>query len=262
METKLTRLVQNGDACIETCVDGHGPALVILPSYGRDGGEDFEEFTRLVAGAGFSVLRPQPRGIGRSSGPRAASLHDMAEDVATVIQQLAGGPAVVLGHAFGNGVARLIAQSRPELVKGTILAAAYSGGGGIAKEVDQAPFVAGNLSLPEKERLAALCLAFFAPRHDARLWLRGWYPETLRMQAAAVKAVNPADFRRAGTAPILEIIAESDPFTPYRSWRNLREECGSRVITRIVADASHALFPEQTPAVAEIVLRWIQSQWR
>lgn len=261
MEVKPTMLVQHGEACIETYVDGSGPALVILPSYGRDGGDDFEEFTKLVAGAGFSVLRPQPRGIGRSAGPMSASLQNMADDVAEVIEKLAGGPAVVLGHAFGNGVARLLACTHPEAVKGTILAAAYSGGGGIPKEVDEAPFVAGNPSLPEKERLAALCLAFFAPHHDARPWLRGWYPATLRMQADAVKAVNPADFHYAGSAPILEIIAESDPFTPYHSWRNLRDACAGRVTTHIVADASHALFPEQTPAVAEIVVRWMQSLW-
>jgi pimeloyl-ACP methyl ester carboxylesterase len=253
------KLVARGDACIETYIDGSGPALVVLPSYGRDGGEDFDEFTKLVADAGFSVLRPQPRGIGRSSGPMQASLQDMADDVAGVIKELAGAPAVVLGHAFGNGVARLLACSHPEAVKGTILAAAYSGGGGIPKEVDQAPFIAGDPSLPDEQRLAALCLAFFAPHHDSRPWLRGWYPDALRMQAAAVKAAHPADFRHAGTAPILEIIAESDPFTPYHSWRNLREECGGRVTARIVADASHALFPEQTPNVAEIVIRWMQS---
>ena len=47
---------------IETHVDGAGPALVILPSYGRDGGEDFDALADLVAKAGWTVLRPQPRG--------------------------------------------------------------------------------------------------------------------------------------------------------------------------------------------------------
>jgi pimeloyl-ACP methyl ester carboxylesterase len=253
-------MVSNGDAVIETYVDGRGPALVVLPSYGRDGGEDFDEFSELVVRAGFHVLRPQPRGVGRSSGSTQASLQDMANDVAKVIQQLAGGNAAVLGHAFGNGVARLLAMSHGEVVKGTILAAAS--GSGVSKEVNETPFIAGNPSLPEQDRLAALSLAFFAPHHDARQWLTGWYPETLHMQKTAVQAVNPADFSRAGTAPILQIIAESDPWNPYSSWRELREQCGDRVTTRIVADASHALFPEQTPIVADIVIAWLQSLWR
>ena len=272
IKARVSETVSNGDAIVETYVDGRGPALVVLPSYGRDGGEDFDAFAEVVARAGFQVLRPQPRGIGRSSGSMQVSLQDMADDVAKVIQQLANGGAVVLGHAFGNSVARLVASSHGEIVKGTILAAA--GSSGVSKTVNETPFIAGNLALPEEERLAALSLAFFAPHHDARPWLTGWYPETLHMQKTAVEALNPgnssragtaptlqipASFRRAGTAPILQIIAESDPFNPYSSWRELREQYGDRVTTRIVADASHALFPEQTPIAAEIVIAWLQS---
>jgi pimeloyl-ACP methyl ester carboxylesterase len=273
--TRVSEMVSNGDAVIETYVEGRGPALVVLPSYGRDGGEDFDAFAELVARAGFQVLRPQPRGIGRSSGSMQASLQHMANDVAEVIQQLTDGNAAVLGHAFGNSVARLLASSQGELVKGTILAAA--GSSAASKEINETPFIAGNPSLPEQDRLAALRLAFFAPNHNARPWLTGWYPETLHMQKAAVQALNPANssgaraapalqipaaFSRAGTAPILQIIAESDPFNPYSTWRELRELCGERVTTRIVADASHALFPEQTPIVADIVIAWLRSLWR
>ena len=33
---------------IETFVDGAGPAVVVIPSYRRDGGEDFEPFNAAV----------------------------------------------------------------------------------------------------------------------------------------------------------------------------------------------------------------------
>ena len=173
-------MVPYGTAVIETLVEGEGPALVMLPSYGRDGGKDFDAFAALVANDGFYVLRPQPRGIGRSSGPMNASLQDMADDVAEVIRRLANGTAVVLGHAFGNGVARLLATTCSECVKGTILAAA--GASSVPKKINETPFIAGDVTLPEQERLAALEWAFFAPHHDARCWLEGWYPETLKMQ--------------------------------------------------------------------------------
>jgi len=39
---RRSEIVSAGAASIETYVDGHGPAVVIIPSYGRDGGEDFE----------------------------------------------------------------------------------------------------------------------------------------------------------------------------------------------------------------------------
>jgi pimeloyl-ACP methyl ester carboxylesterase len=70
--THISEMVSNGDALIETYVEGRGPALVLLPSYGRDGGKDFDAFSGLVARAGFRVLRPQPRGVGRSSGSMQA----------------------------------------------------------------------------------------------------------------------------------------------------------------------------------------------
>lgn len=247
--------IDTQDAVIETLIDGSGPTLVVLPSYGRDSREDFNEFAGILSDAGYRVLRPQPRGIGRSVGSMETSLEGMAADVAEVIRQLGGGQAAVLGHAFGNGVARQLATTHKDLVAGTVLAAASTSGA--SAETNEAPFIAGDPTRSEHERLAVLRRAFFATGHDARIWLDGWYPKTLEMQKAAAQRVDPKSFSHAGTAPILQIIAESDPFSPYETWRSLREECGDRVTTRIIADASHALFPEQTPNVAKVVLEWL-----
>ncbi len=255
--TQVTEMVSNGDAVIETFLNGKGPSIVMLPSYGRDVGADFDEFAEIVAQAGFQVLRPRPRGIGRSSGSINASLRDMADDAAKVIQQLANGTAVVMGHAYGTGVARLLATSHGDLVRGLILATAAADNP--PKDTEELPFIAGNPAPPEEERLQALRRGFFAPHHDARQWLSGWYPETLQTQKAALSKMNHAAFSEAGSGPILQIIAESDPFNPFSSWRERREKWGQRVTTRIVADAAHALFPEQTPFVAEIVIRWLQT---
>ncbi|GAA4842261.1 hypothetical protein [Saccharopolyspora rosea] len=59
-------VVTTGAVSIETYIDGTGPDVVTLPSYGRDSGEDFNTFTTALADAGYRVLRPQPRGIARS----------------------------------------------------------------------------------------------------------------------------------------------------------------------------------------------------
>jgi pimeloyl-ACP methyl ester carboxylesterase len=65
----------------------------------------------------------------------------------------------VLGHAYGNFVARVVATNHPDRVVAIILAA--SSGRSVAPEVNTAPFRAGDPTLPEDERLAALPLAFF-----------------------------------------------------------------------------------------------------
>ncbi|HEX4556698.1 MAG TPA: alpha/beta fold hydrolase, partial [Xanthobacteraceae bacterium] len=108
-------VIQRGDVQIEILLQGAGPLIALLPSLGR-GAEDFDPIAEKLAAAGFRVLRPQPRGIGRSKGPMTGiDLHDYANDVAAAIEHAGGGPAFVVGHAFGNRVARLLATVRPEL---------------------------------------------------------------------------------------------------------------------------------------------------
>jgi len=256
---RRTELVRLGDVTIETLVEGAGPAIVMLPSLGRDGYEDFDDVAARLAAAGFTVLRPQPRGIGGSAGPlEGVSLHDLAADVAGVIRALGGGRAVILGHAFGHFVARMTAVDFPALVRGVVLAAAAARV--YAPEIAATPRRAGDLAAPEADRLEALRLGFFAPGHDPTPWLHGWHPATQRMQADSreKQGVQQADWWAAGAAPLLELIPASDPFKPRAKWQELREEFGGRVETVVIEEASHALFPEQPARVAEAVVAWVR----
>src|SRR2546421_10115148 len=98
----VRELVTYGDVEIDVIVEGNGPAIVLLPSLARDS-EDYDEVASGLAAAGYRVLRPQPRGIGRSRGPmKNISLHDFAGDVAEVITRLGAGRAVLIGHAYSN----------------------------------------------------------------------------------------------------------------------------------------------------------------
>ncbi len=240
---------------IETYVDGDGPSFVILPSYGRDGGNDFDDLTRRLVADGWKVLRPQPRGVAGSSGPMSGlTLHDLADDVARSIRALSDRPVLMLGHAFGHMLACAVTTDHPELVSAVMLAAA--GSSGASQEVNEAPFIIGDLSRPEAERLDLLRQAFFAPGHDASIWLTGWYPATLRMQHEAVKASDLKAFSACGTVPLLQVIAEHDPFNPKPSWNEVKDQLGDRVTQKVIADASHALFPEKPAAVAQAVLPW------
>jgi pimeloyl-ACP methyl ester carboxylesterase len=255
-----SEVVAAGEVTIETYVDGSGPDVVILPSYGRDGGGDFDPLTAALADAGFRVLRPQPRGIARSVGPMTeVTLDEQGDDIARVLGQLGRGPAVILGHAYGSFIARVLATSHPEKVSAVILAAAS--GRTVTPEVNAAPLRAGDPSLPEDDRLAALRLAFFASGHDPSAWLAGWYPQTLAMQHASVTAAGAALKRywTAGTAPVFEIIAALDPFHQRNEWDDLRSELGPRVTTTVIEGASHALFPEQPAAVAQAVIGYLKT---
>src|SRR5215211_8734893 len=93
-------MVSHGDARLEVLAQGKGPTIVMLPSLGR-GVSDFDAVADRLADAGFRVLRPEPRGIGKSTGPwQGVKLEEFAADIAAVIEQDNNGPAFVVGHAF------------------------------------------------------------------------------------------------------------------------------------------------------------------
>lgn len=251
---------RGGTVALQTIVEGSGPTIVMLPSSGRDGGADFDVVAARLAAADYTVLRPQPRGMMGSTGPMdGVSLHLLADDVAAVIERLGGGRAVIVGHAFGHFVARMVAVDHPALVRGVVLAAAAASKW--APEIAATPLIAGNPSLPDSERLAALRLGFFAPGHDPAAWLQGWWPaaQTMETNSREKAGVQQSEWWSAGTAPLLELIPATDPFKPHDKWGELGASYGERVTTIVIPDASHALFPEQPEKVADAIIAWVRT---
>jgi pimeloyl-ACP methyl ester carboxylesterase len=254
---RRSELVHYSDVQIDVVIDGNGPAVVLLPSLARDS-DDYDEVAEGLAAAGFRVLRPKPRGIGRSTGPMTnISLHDLARDIAEVVKKHGGGKAVVAGHAYGNWVARMTATDHPDLVRGVAIVAAASKQ--YPPELSVAVTTAGNLSLSDEERLAALRFAFFAPGNDPTVWLKGWHPEIRDSQRAAAAAVKQSEWWSGGTAPLLDLQAANDPFKPETKRNEMKDEFGSRVTVMVIPNASHALIPEQPKAVVDALVQWIKS---
>jgi pimeloyl-ACP methyl ester carboxylesterase len=253
---RRTELIRYGDVQVEVVLDGAGPAVVLLPSLARDS-DDYDAVAEGLAAAGLLVLRPKPRGIGHSSGPMTnITLHDLARDVAEAVQQLGGGRAIIVGHAFGNWVARMTAADHPKLVRGVVIAAAAAKT--YPPELSKAVTSAGNPALPRDERLAALRFAFFAPGNDPTAWLDGWHPEIRDSQRAAVAAVRQDEWWSGGSAPLLELQAAEDPFKPEAKRNEMKDEFGQRVTVAVIPHASHALIPEQPQAVVAALVGWIK----
>jgi pimeloyl-ACP methyl ester carboxylesterase len=234
-------------------------SLVLLPSSSRDS-EDFDEIAAMFAAVGFRVLRPQPRGMCGSTGPMdGLTLHDYARDVAVVIERLAGGSAFVLGHAFGQWIGRCVAADHPHLVRGMILAAAAAKSTSPTLRDELAKCV--DTSLPDPVRLAALQVAFFAPGHDPSSWLGNWHPMAAKSQRAASAATPQDDWWTAGSAPVLDVQAEHDPWRPANTRNGILDDLGAaRVTVVVIPDASHALIPEQPEALVRAVRDWTQTR--
>ena len=253
---KRTReLVHYADVTIDVITEGSGPLINLLSSRGRDS-EDYDVVAHGIAEHGFRVLRPQPRGIGQSTGPmKNVTLHDFARDIAAVIKRY-GGPAAIVGHAYGNWVARMTATDHPELVRGVVIAAAAAKK--YPPELSVAVTKSGDMSLPKEERLKYLRGTFFASGNDPAIWLDGWHAEASESQRLAGLATKQEEWWSGGKVPLLDLQADTDPFHPIEKMNELKDELGERVTVVVIKNASHALLPEQPKAVVEAIVAWVR----
>jgi pimeloyl-ACP methyl ester carboxylesterase len=254
-------MVRCGDAHLEVLVQGHGlqgqgRPIVLLPSLGR-GASDFDAIATKLAEADHRVLRPQPRGIGASTGPwHGVKLEDLAADIAAVIESNAGGPAFVVGHAFGNRVARTLATLRPELVRAVALVAANVGHNPSPPEVRAAIRLSADVTAPAEARIAAMQLVFFAPGNDATVWLEGWHPEVLAAQRIAGDLTPRSLDYAAGQAPVLYIQPSHDPLAHVADAEEYKRALGDRVTVVVVPNAAHAVIVEQPAAVSDALIAY------
>jgi pimeloyl-ACP methyl ester carboxylesterase len=241
---------------LEVHVHGAGPAVVLLASLGR-GADDFADLGTRLAEAGFCALATEPRGVGDSASPlQGVTMADLSDDVVAVIRALADGPATVVGHAFGNRVARMVAARQPDVVESVILLAC----GGLvppAAEVTAAMASVFDASLAPASRLDAIARVFFAPGNDPSPWEGGWHGDTAAAQVAATAGTPVEEWWTAGSADVLVVQPAADVVAVPRNATMIVEMLGERARMVTIPGAGHALLPEQPAAVATEVLAWL-----
>jgi pimeloyl-ACP methyl ester carboxylesterase len=244
--------VQAGPATLEVTIKGRGEPVVFIPSRGR-GVEDFEDLSTRLVGAGYQAILPEPRGIRGSTGPLdGITYHDLAADVAAVIQSVARRPVTVIGHAFGTRVARTLAADRPDRVKQLILLApAGAVRRSAATEAITTRFFETPLS--PADRLAAIQQVFFAPGNDAYAWADGWYFDAARAQRASDGRTALKDWWGGGSAPMLVLQGTDDVTVLPENAKRLAAEFPDRVTLVEIAHAGHAMLPEQPDAIAKAI---------
>ncbi|WP_376091873.1 alpha/beta fold hydrolase [Roseomonas sp. CCTCC AB2023176] len=254
-------LLDRPDGPLEWFSDGKGPAIVLVASLGR-GAEDFDGIVPLLTAAGHRVIRMEPRGIGASAPLRAeATMHDIAADLAAVLEAAGESRVIVAGHAAGNWPARMLAHDHTSLVQGVAMLAAVTGTGARA-EIAAAINGSFDPALTDAERLRNLQVAYFAPGHDASVWLPGWFPEVAAAQRRANANTTDREWLRAAErVPLLYLAAAEDAIAPPPTLEELREALGPQVTRVVVPDAGHALLPEQPRAVADALVTFARAVW-
>jgi pimeloyl-ACP methyl ester carboxylesterase len=239
-------------------VNGKGEPIVFIPSRGR-GVEDFDTLSNRLVQAGYQAILPEPRGIGGSTGPlKEITYHDLASDVASTIESLAGRPAIVIGHDFGGRVARTLASDHPLLVKQLILLSA-PGMVPRSPEIEKLTTLFWETALSREDRLKAIQQIFFAPGNNARAWEQGWYFEVARAQRAGDARTPLREWWAGGSAPMLVVQGTEDIVAVPENGRSLAAEFPERVTLVEIPHAGHALLPEQPEQVEKAILAYLHS---
>lgn len=253
------RITRGAAGAIEYFANGSGPPVLLLPSFAR-AASDFNELAAALNRAGYRTLAVQPRGVGGSAlGRYGATLHDFSRDVVAVLEsENAATPVAIVGHAFGNRVARAVAANFPDRVDRLVL---LSGGGEVPTPSEAGRAVGTALFgfWSERSRHEAVAQAFFAngqgvPAH----WETGWYPLAGLVQARASASTPFTEWGDGGNAPVLIVQALSDRLAPPAIARRLLERQPARVTWREIEGAGHAMLPEQPERVANEVLAFLQ----
>lgn len=119
-EVRYVRLEDRGVELETLCAGEAGAPLVVLLHGFPENFACFEHSVGPLVRAGFRVAAPHMRGYGGSSRPggwRAYQVHELAADVAALVEELTGGgSAVVVGHDWGGQVAWMAAHYFPARV--------------------------------------------------------------------------------------------------------------------------------------------------
>ena len=176
---------------------GRGPLLMFVHGGGDDGRVWRPQLVALADE--FTVVAWDEPGAGRSSDvPVDFGLADYADCLAALIDELALGPAHVVGLSWGGAVVQELYRNHPELVATLILVDTYAGWKG---------------SLPEAEvqiRVASVRQMLAAPAGESAPTLRGLFAGDPPGEFLPLLHAMAADVRRESIGTALRAMANAD----------------------------------------------------
>ncbi|MBU6259731.1 MAG: alpha/beta hydrolase [Burkholderiales bacterium] len=239
--------------------------VVLVASLGRPV-SDFNALRRALAQAGYRSIAVESRGIRTWAGGGFSNyrLSDLAGDIHAAIAD-AGLPTTarvhLIGHAFGNRVARTFATLYPQQTAALVLIAAGDKTDAMPADVARSLRLSTLGFLPWALRGGAVSRVFFAAGHavpDA--WRHGWSSWGAIGQVRAARAAHNQDFDAGGVGPMLVLQGEEDVVAPPRdAGELLKANYGARVTLVPVPQAGHALLPEQGDLIARAVVTFLRA---
>jgi pimeloyl-ACP methyl ester carboxylesterase len=226
-------------------VHGEGPPVVLLHG-AFAGASSWAAQAPALAGAGYQVHVPERRGHAHTPDvPGPLTYGVMADDTVAYLDEVAGGPAHLVGWSDGAVVALLVAQRRPDLVGRLVLIGQYYNSSGKVSGGMTDQLGAGGDRVMAFLRTEYDRVSPDGPGHFPEV-----YAKTLRMVATEPE-LDLASLATV-TAPTLVLQGDRDEVTL---------EHGAAVAAALphgrlaVLPGTHAL-PVESPEVVNALLVW------
>jgi len=251
------------DARLRYLAGGAGIPVVLLHGLGGTAANWIELLPTAVER--YRVLAPDLPGHGRSGRLSAgAGINAFADSVGALIEHEAAAPALLAGHSFGGLVALRLAQRRPDLVRGLLLAA--PAGIRSSARVVRAAVLAAGIVRPTR------WVAPLRHRYASRAWyrralFRPWFvSDAVALSSRATLgflegAAQHVDIRTAGRAlvvddprsdlehvrcPVMIVWGARDPQLPLEDAFEYARRLRAKL--RLVADCGHLVIGERPHA--------------
>ena len=264
--------------------DGEGPAVVLLHGWPGDR-TDYRMLAPMLVEHGFEVVVPDLRGFGDSDkhavDPTAQyDVAAQARSVVGLVEELELERPVFAGYDVGSRISQGIARSRPDLVRGLVVAPPLPGiGKRVFSEHAQAEFwyqafhrlpVIEELIDGNPEAVRSYLRHFwthwsgpgFEPELDHLVDVYSkpgaftasinWYRAGAGSVATSAKEMAPASYDRIAV-PTVVLWPEFDPLFP-RAWSDRLDDFFSDVRLRFVDGAGHYAPLEYPEILAEEIV--------
>jgi pimeloyl-ACP methyl ester carboxylesterase len=252
------------EVSIQTVTNGSGDPVVLLSGSGGNV-KTYDKIVPILIREGFQTVVVHPRGSGESRGPLVQlTMHDLATDVAGVIQSLGVDCAHVVGNAFGNRVARCLATDYPQLVRTVVLL----GAGGYALPEITARRTHRKIyqtTLPFDERFEAFRTSMFSPSTSRDVVMTTFQERehsiaTALAHGVANRATPPEEWLLMPSyhGPVLIIQGLDDVLALPTNGRYVKEHLGERVTLVELENAGHVLVYEHPERVGSIVASYLR----
>ncbi|MGI8665397.1 MAG: alpha/beta fold hydrolase [Jatrophihabitans sp.] len=239
---------------------GTGTPLVALHGAGVDHREIEAAIEAVIPDTGYRRIYPDLPGMGRTKADGLTCNDDVVGLLGKVIDQLAGGPVLLLGHSYGAYLARGLAAHRSDVVRGLAL---------LCPVAERSRNVPGQKVIRQDDdaydkldpTLRAGFDEYFVVRTApaARRYRDHVAPGTTLVDEAALARVFAGwaiDLGSDFSGPTLIVAGRHDSVAGYTDALELLDRYPHATLS-VIEDAGHALMHERPELLAALVGHWL-----